>query len=142
MGCWRIPLIKGYLKWNKIGLNIVFNLYILKVWYGLSVFNEIFTLDDKVCFGRLVSMRRILELCISKAKQLLIMKIWIPQKFLKNPFLHDGFSTNVVHKTETDARFIYARFIVKRTMKRLMPAVHLGYTVLKRMPNIKITTKK
>ena len=47
-----------------------------------------------------------LKFSVKKAKQLRIMKIWIwweiqkPQKLKKNPFLHDEFSTNLVHKSE------------------------------------------
>ena len=53
----------------------------------------------------------------------------------KVTFFHDGFSTNLVHKTDTIFQGLSLNVIFVRS-------VHLGYTVLKSMPNIKITTKR
>ena len=69
------------------------------------------TLDDEGwCFGRLVSMRRIWVLCISNFQSRKPNNCWLwkyefgkkskSRKNFKIPFLHDGFSTNLVHKTE------------------------------------------
>ena len=63
-----------------------------------------------VCFGRLVSTRRISVLCISKFQSRKPNNCWLWKykfgkkrkscKNFKNTFLHDGCSTNLVHKTE------------------------------------------
>ena len=122
------------------------------------------------------SMRRILVLCIStysvkKAKQLLIMKIWIwcekqkPQKFTKPfpprwifqiwctrlRFLNLGFCSiffkfwQDYYSVLVGRHTMFRYFLVKSDLCQWfinVRSVYSGYTVLKRMPNIKITTKK
>ena len=83
----------------------------------------------------------------------------------KVTIFHDGFSTNLVHKTEFlnlgfcsiffkfwhSVSFVkgYSVLVGRHTIFQglslnviFVRSVHLGYTVLKSMPNIKITTKR
>ena len=104
-------------------------------------------------------------LCISKKSQTIADCMWKyefdekskSRKNFKNPFLHDGFSTNLVHKWVFKSRpdfldflqiltkcfkdyfvlvgrhTIFHYFLVKSDFCSLR---HLGYTVLKRMTRI------